>query len=104
MTNSTLVQTKYFYANHRRVMGQSLELAPGVLTHISATTLEIPLHPALVYYIHIMDPRLHLLSDSPEVVPRIFRRKKDRNVSLLVYMKVMQYFTIADFFHQYFRP
>ena len=75
-------------------MGQSLELAPGVLTHISATTLEIPLHPYLVYYIHIMDPRLHLLSDSPEVVPRIFRRKKDRNVSLLVYMKVMQHFTI----------
>ena len=54
-----------------------------------------------MYYIHIMDPRLHLLSDSPEVVPRIFRRKKDRNVSLLVYMKVMlmQYFIIAECFH-----
>ena len=69
-------------------IGLALEMESAMITHWPMDSLQLTLNNSLSYFIQIMDPKLQILSDNPDAVPRIMIRKRENTGSLLTYLKV----------------
>ena len=82
-----LTKCKGYFANNMSAIHQYFMIDPGDITYESQTTLWITLNKSLNYYIYLMDPKLHITSDSPDIVPRILLTL-NKNTQLFFHYKV----------------
>ena len=82
-----LTKSKGYFANNMSAIHQYFTIDPGDITYESQTTLWITLNKSLNYYIYLMDPKLHITSDSPDIVPRILLTL-NKNTQLFFHYKV----------------
>ena len=83
-----LTKSKGYFANNMSAIHQYFKIDPGDITYESQTTLWITLNKSLNYYIYLMDPKLHITSDSPDIVPRILLTL-NKNTQLFFHYKVI---------------
>ena len=84
-----LTKSKGYFANNMSAIHQYFNIDPGDITYESQTTLWITLNTSVNYYIYLMDPKLHITSDSPDIVPRILLTL-NKNTQLFFHYKVAQ--------------
>ena len=82
-----LTKSKGYFANNMSAIHQYFMIDPGDITYESQTTLWITLNKSLNYYIYLMDPKLHITSVSPDIVPRILLTL-NKNTQLFFHYKV----------------
>ena len=82
------VRAKPFYINKYHGIGFALDMESAMITHWPMDSLQLTLNNSLSYFITIMDPKLQILSNNPDAVPRIMIRKRENTGSFLTYIKV----------------
>ena len=82
------VKAKPFYINKYHGIGFALDMESAMITHLAMESLQLNLNNSLSYFIQIMDPKLQMLSDNPDAVPRIMISKRENTGSFLIYLKV----------------
>ena len=92
-TRSWPVTSKHFYTNNISAVLHYVE--DGGITQKVTDTLILALNSSLQYYIQFTDPKLQVISDSPNIVPRILLTLKERGDGFIVYLKVYNIYTGA---------
>ena len=82
------VKAKPFFMSKWKGIGLALDMDSAMITHLQMESLQLTLNNSLSYFIQIMDPKLQILSDNPDAIPRIMIRKRENTGSLLIYLKV----------------
>ena len=82
------VKAKPFFMSKWKGIGLALDMESAMITHWPMDSLQLTLNDSLSYFIQIMDPKLQILSDNPDAVPRIMIRKRENTGSFLIYLKV----------------
>ena len=95
------VKAKPFFMSKWKGIGLALDMESAMITHWPMDSLQLTLNNSLSYSIRIMDPKLQILSDNPDAVPRIMIRKRENTGSFLTYLKVSlsKYFTTWLVYH-----
>ena len=81
---------KSFYVDLQRGVVQSLEMAEGLITQNSASSLQIKLNNKnnLSYIVEIVDPRIQIFSRSPDTIPRSWFELNEHSVAVYFHMRV----------------
>ena len=82
------VKAKPFLISKWQGIGLALDMESAMITHLAMESLQLNLNNSLSYFIQIMDPKLQILSDNPDAVPRIMISKRENTGSFLIYLKV----------------
>ena len=82
------VKAKPFFMSMWHGIGLALDMESAMITHWPMDSLQLTLNNSLSYFITIMDPKLQILSNNPDAVPRIMIRKRENTGSFLTYIKV----------------
>ena len=82
------VKAKPFFISKWQGIGLALDMESAMITHLAMESLQLNLNNSLSYFIQIMDPKLQILSDNPDAVPRIMISKRENTGSFLIYLKV----------------
>ena len=79
-----------FYVDLQRGVVQSLEMAEGLITQNSASSLQIKLNNKnnLSYIVEIVDPRMQIFSRSPDTIPRSWFKLNEHSVAVYFHMRV----------------
>ena len=90
MIENTTVEATNFYFDNEYANIIKLDIDAGLITHKVKTTLQIPLNKIknLSLFILIMDPKLQIMTSSPDIVPRV-ALPMSLDLSILVYLKVL---------------
>ena len=83
------VKAKPFFMSKWKGIGLALDMESAMITYWQMESLQLTLNNSLSYFIQIMDPKLQILSDNPDAVPRIVIRKRENTGSFLTYLKVL---------------
>ena len=67
--NVSFTVKSVFVSQYKGIV-QSLEFEKGMIGYDIRYTLEISLNSNLFYEVFIMDPKIHILSNSPSTIPR----------------------------------
>ena len=87
-TRYDVVRAKPFFISKWKGIGLALDMESAMITYWQMESLQLTLNKSLSYLIQIMDPKLQILSDNPDAVPRIMISKRENTGSFLIYLKV----------------
>ena len=90
INENTTVEATNFYFDNEYANIIKLDIDAGLITHKVKSTLQIPLNKIknLSLFILIMDPKMQIMTSSPDVVPRVLLTMS-LEIDILIYLKVL---------------